>query len=58
VNDHPVMPVPYNIRSSLPIAEALRGPEPEPTVNISFLEEDNQNLNAGQKLLLECHLIR
>jgi hypothetical protein len=32
-------------------------PEPEPTVNISILEDSNQNLTAGQKLLLEWHNI-
>jgi hypothetical protein len=47
--------VPYDSRSSLPIAEAMCGPEPEPTVNISILEDSNQNLTAGQNILLEWH---
>jgi hypothetical protein len=37
--------IPYDSRSSLPIAEILVGPEPGPT------------LNLGQKLLLEWHYI-
>jgi hypothetical protein len=45
----------YDTRSPFPTAEALCGPEPEHTVNISMLEEANQNLTAGQKLLLGWH---
>jgi hypothetical protein len=51
--DYPVISVPYDIRSSLPIKGALCGPEHEPKVNISILEDSNQTLTAVQKLLLE-----
>jgi hypothetical protein len=34
LNDYPVILVPYDSRSSLTIAEALCGPEPEPTVSM------------------------
>jgi hypothetical protein len=57
LNDYPVISVPYDSRSSLSISEALCGPEPEPTVNISILEDSNKNLTAGQRLLLEWHYI-
>jgi hypothetical protein len=34
----------------------LSGPRPQPTINLDgFLSEENQNLTAGQKLLLEWH---
>jgi hypothetical protein len=55
LNDKPIISVPYDCRSALPIAEVLVGPEPEPTVNLTVLEPGNQNLARGQKLLLEWH---
>jgi hypothetical protein len=55
LNDNPIISVPYDSRSALPIAEVLVGPEPEPTVNLTNLEPGNQNLTGGQKLLLEWH---
>jgi hypothetical protein len=42
LNDNPIISVPYDIRSALPIAEVLVGPEPEPTVNLTILEPGNQ----------------
>jgi hypothetical protein len=55
LNDNPIMSVPYESRSVLPISEVIVGPEPEPTVNLTILEPGNQNLTGGQKLLLEWH---
>jgi hypothetical protein len=56
LNDEAVISIPYDKRSSLPIAEVLVGPEPEPTVNLTgILDDSNHNLNGGQKLLLEWH---
>jgi hypothetical protein len=55
LNDNPIISVPYDSCSALPIAEVLVGPEPEPTVNLTILEEGNQNLTGGQKFLLEWH---
>jgi hypothetical protein len=50
--------IPYDNRSSFPITEVLVGPEPAPTVNIDgVLDDSNQNLTGGQKLLLEWHYI-
>jgi hypothetical protein len=57
INDNPIIPVPYDNRSALPIAEVLVGPEPEPTVNLTILEPENRNLTGGQKILLEWHCI-
>jgi hypothetical protein len=53
LNDNPIISVSYESRSALPIAEVLVGPEPEPTVSLTILEPENQNLTGGQKLLLE-----
>jgi hypothetical protein len=55
LNDTPIISVLCDNRSSLPIAEFLTGPEPELTVNLTIWEPGNQNLTAGQKLLLEWH---
>jgi hypothetical protein len=56
INDQAVISIPYDKRSSLPIAEVLVGPEPEPTVNLTgILEDSNHNLTGGQKFLLEWH---
>jgi hypothetical protein len=56
LNDQSVISIPYDSRSSLPIAEVLVGPEPEHTVNlVVILDESNQNLTVGEKLLLEWH---
>jgi hypothetical protein len=53
LNDQAVISIPYDKRSSLPIAEVLVGPEPEPTVNLTgILDDSNHNLTGGQKLLL------
>jgi hypothetical protein len=58
INDQAVISIPYDKRSSLPIVEVLVGPEPEPTVNLTgILEDSNNNLTGGQKLLLEWHYI-
>jgi hypothetical protein len=53
LNDNPIISVPYDSRSALPISEVLVGPEPEPTLNLTILEPGNQNLTGGQKLLFE-----
>jgi hypothetical protein len=54
LNDQAVISIPYDKRSSLPIAEVLIGPEP--TVNITgILNDSNHNLTGGQKFLLEWH---
>jgi hypothetical protein len=55
LNGNPIISVPYDIRSALPIEEVLVGPEPEPTVNLTILEPGNKKLAGGQKLLLEWH---
>jgi hypothetical protein len=56
LNDQAVISIPYGKRSSLPIAEVLVGPEPEPTVNLTrILDDSTHNLTGGQKLLLEWH---
>jgi hypothetical protein len=55
LNDNPIISVPYDSLSALPIAEVLVGPEPEPTVNLTIFEPGNRNLTGGQKLLLEWH---
>jgi hypothetical protein len=55
VGNCPKVEVPYFPTSGLPIGEALCGPQVEPTVNISVLDEENINLSPGQKLLLEWH---
>jgi hypothetical protein len=58
LNDQSVISIPYYNRSSLPIAEVLVGPEPAPTFNLyGILNDSNQNLTGGQKLLLEWHHI-
>jgi hypothetical protein len=38
LNDNPMISVPYDSRSALPIAEVLVGPEPKPNVNLTVLE--------------------
>jgi hypothetical protein len=57
LNDNPIISVPYDSRSALPIAEVLVGPEPEPTVSLTLLDPGNQNLTGGQKPLLEWHFL-
>jgi hypothetical protein len=57
LNDNPIISVPYDSRSALPIAEVLVGPEPEPTVNLTILEPGNQNFTGGHKLFLERHYL-
>jgi hypothetical protein len=43
----------YQRDSNLPVAMVLPGPQPQPTINLDWvLSEANQNLTAGQKLLL------
>ena len=52
----PSIDIPYSLDSNLPIGYALTSPESDtPQVNTMILDEDNQNLTAGQKLLLEYH---
>jgi hypothetical protein len=49
----PFITVKYQSTSNLPIAEVLLGPHPAPTINLAgVLLGENQNLTAGQKLLL------
>jgi hypothetical protein len=40
LNDNPIISVPYDSRSALPIAKVLVGPEPEPTVNLTFFSQE------------------
>jgi hypothetical protein len=55
VGNCPVVEVPYCRTLGLPIGEALCGPQIEPTVNVSVLDDENTNLSPGKKLLLEWH---
>jgi hypothetical protein len=55
VGNCPKVEVPHCPTSGLPIGEALCGPQVEPTVKISALDEENINLSSGKKLLLEWH---
>jgi hypothetical protein len=45
----------YDDRNSLPIGYAVIGAIPEPTVNLAVMDDANQNLTSGQKLLLHWH---
>ena len=55
-SDKPSIDVPYSLDSNLPVGYALTMPEESSTqVNITVLDEENQNLTASQKLLLEYH---
>jgi hypothetical protein len=50
LNDQAVISIPYDNRSSLPIAEVLVGPEPEPRVNLAgILDDSNQKLPNSSK---------
>jgi hypothetical protein len=52
----PSIAVKYQRDSNLPVAMVLPIPQPQPTINLAgVLSEANQNLTAGQKLLLEWH---
>jgi hypothetical protein len=51
----PLVEVPYCRTSGLPIGEALCGPQIEPRINVSVLDEENTHLSPGKKLLLEWH---
>jgi hypothetical protein len=51
-NDHCAVSTPYDLRSGLPIAHVYCGTKIEPSVNLTILEDENQNLTAGQKLAL------
>jgi hypothetical protein len=55
----PPLIVEYHERNSLPIGYATIGPVPssirQPQLNLSILNEDNQNLTSAQKLLLQWH---
>jgi hypothetical protein len=55
VGNCPKVEVPYCPTWGLPIGEALCGPQVEPTVNISVLDEENINISSGKKLLLGWH---
>jgi hypothetical protein len=55
INYHCVISTPYDLRSGLPIAHVYCGTKIEPSMNLKILEEENQNLTAGQKLALEWH---
>jgi hypothetical protein len=54
LNGEPTISVPYDTRSSLPIWYAQTGQAPEPQVNVTLIDE-NQNITEGQKLFLEWH---
>jgi hypothetical protein len=52
----PPITVKYQKTSNLPVAEVIPGPQSEPTLNLAgVMSEENQNLTAGQKPLLEWH---
>jgi hypothetical protein len=55
----PPLTVEYDERNSLPIGYATIGPVAslirQPQLNLSILNEDNQNLTAAQYLLLQWH---
>ena len=57
--DRPPLIVEYDERNSLPIGYATLGPVPvaphQPQLNLLILSDDNQNLTAAQKLLLQWH---
>jgi hypothetical protein len=55
INDHCAISNPCDLRNGLPIAHLYYGTKLEPSVNLTFLENENQNLTAGQKLALEWH---
>jgi len=55
-DNKPVVSVGYSSKSNLPIGHAIVGSQDSnPEVNLALLNEDNQNLTAGQRLLLEYH---
>ncbi len=52
----PSIDVPYSLDSNLPFGYALTSPEDNiHQVNTTVLDDSNQNLTAGQKLILEYH---
>ena len=51
---HPLV-IDYDDRTSLPIGYAAIGPATELQANIALIDDANQNLTAGQKLLLHWH---
>ena len=54
--DKPTISVDYSTTSNLPIGYAITtSPKTSPQVNLTLLDEENQNLTSGQKLLLEYH---
>jgi hypothetical protein len=55
LNENSAISTSYNAHSGLPIANAYCGTKVQPSVNLTILDEENQNLTAGQKLLLEWH---
>ena len=50
----PSIDIPYHFSSGLPIAKVIPG-ECSPSVHLSLLTDDNNNLTGGQKVLLEWH---
>ena len=59
IQGSPTLVVKYDERNSLPIAYAIIGPVPtpiyNPQMNLSLLNDGNQNLTGAQKLLLHWH---
>ena len=56
IEDSTTLTIEYDDRNSLPIGYATIGATTTtPQVNLTILDEDNQNLTAGQKLLLHWH---
>ena len=54
--DKPTVSVEYSNSSNLPIGYALTtATDSSAQINLALLEDENQNLTAGQKLLLEYH---
>jgi hypothetical protein len=52
LNDNSAISTSCDARSGLPIANAYCGTKVQPSVNVTILDDENQNLTAGQKLLL------
>ena len=54
--DKPIVSVEYSASSNLPIGYGLTtSTDSTAQINLALLEEENKNITAGQKLLLEYH---
>ena len=55
INECDPLIIEYDDRTSLPIGYADIGKVTDPQLNITLMDESNQNLTGGQKLLLHWH---